>query len=135
MDIPHIIPYVLYPSSQSIRKRRSNVKPVKRERRPNLRYLNNQHLSEQRALERLYADLVGPICPVPPGKQYRYLLIVMDDYSRYLACKALQRKRDAGEVLIEIINQIKAATDLRVNQGQADWGGEFRNTDLEKELF
>jgi len=34
----------------------------------------------------------------------------------------------------DLENQMEAATNLRVSQVQADWGGELQNTDLEKEL-
>jgi len=36
--------------------------------------------------------------------------------------------------LIEIINLLENRTNLRTNQVQADWGGEFRNTELAIEL-
>jgi len=44
----------------------------------------------------------------------------MDDYSRYSACKPLQKKSDARAALIEIINIMEAATNLQVSQVQAN---------------
>ena len=32
-------------------------------------------------LERIHADLIGPIKTVTPGNQYQYLLVVVDDFS------------------------------------------------------
>lgn len=60
--------------------------------------------------------------------------MVIDDYSRYLVTKLLRKKSDAGNALIEVINQLEAAINLRVSQIQADWGGEFRNKGLQEEL-
>ena len=87
-----------------------------------------------RPLERLHADLVGPITPTTPSTQYRHLLVVTDDYSRYVATKPLRTKNETTEELIEIINALEKATTHQVTQIQADWGGEFRNKELAIEL-
>jgi transposase InsO family protein len=96
-----------------------------------------------RPLERLHADLVGPIYPVTPGNQFKYLLIVTDDFSRYVTIKPLQKKSDTTKGLIEIIDAFEAACNprekvkqvtSRVHQVQADWGGEFRNYNLKEKL-
>jgi len=88
----------------------------------------------QRPLGRLHADVVGPIEPVTPGTQFRYLLVVTDDFSRYMITKPLRKKSDAADALIEIINALEKATSLTVKAIQADWGGKFRNKDLREEL-
>lgn len=86
-------------------------------------------------LERLHADLVVPINPMTPGKQYRYLLVIVDDYSRYMVVKALQKKSQTREVLMSIITSLETACNYgKVKAVQADWGGEFRNKELEEEL-
>jgi len=36
--------------------------------------------------------------------QYQYLLVVVDDFSRYVSVKPLKKKSEAGGALIEIIN-------------------------------
>jgi len=69
-------------------------------------------------MERIHADLIGPIKPSTPSKEYKYLLNIIEDYSRY----------------ITVINEMEAATNLRLSKIQADWGGEFRNQELEIEL-
>jgi len=76
---------------------------------------------------RIHADLIGPIKPSTPSKEYKYLLNVIEDHSRYIITKLLRTKKDTGQALINIINAIEAATSLRISQIQADWGGEFRN--------
>ena len=85
-------------------------------------------------LERLHCDLVGPVKPHTPEKQFQYLLLVTDDYSRYMSAKPLRTKDETADALVEIINILEKATELPVKMIQADWGGEFRNKDLQIEL-
>ena len=81
-----------------------------------------------RPLERIHADLVGPITPTSMGTQCKYLLVVSDDYSRYIMTRPLQKKSQTAEILLELIKTIEnMAQPYRVHQLQADWGGEFRN--------
>lgn len=85
-------------------------------------------------LERLHTDLVGPIKPVTPSKQYRYLLVVTDDFSRCVTTTTLRTNDETTDKLISIINALEQATIHHVTQIQADWGGEFHNKDLSMEL-
>jgi len=94
----------------------------------------NQTIRTKKPLERIHADLIGLIKPVTPGNQYQYLLVVVDDFSRYISVKPLKKKSEVGDALIEIMNLLENRTNLRTNQVQADWGGEFRNTELAIEL-
>jgi len=85
-------------------------------------------------MERIHADLIGPIKPSTPSKEYKYLLNIIEDHSRYITVIPLRAKKDAGNALIKVINEMEAATHLRLSKIQADWGGEFRNQELETEL-
>jgi len=85
-------------------------------------------------MERIHADLIGPIKPSTPPKEYKYLLNIIEDHSRYIMTIPLQAKKDARNALIKAINEMEAATNLRLSKIQADWGGEFRNQELEIEL-
>ena len=87
-----------------------------------------------RPLERLHADLVGPIKPTTPSTQYKYLLTVTDDYSRYVVTTRLKAKSGTTDALINTVNALEKATTHQVSQIQADWGGEFRNKELANEL-
>jgi len=87
-----------------------------------------------RIMERIHADLIRPIKPSTPSKEYKYLLNVIEDHSRYIITKPLRTKKDTRQAFINIINAMEAATNLRISQIQANWGGEFRNQDLEAEL-
>jgi hypothetical protein len=96
-----------------------------------------------RPLERIHADLIGPIKPVTPGNQFKYLLTTTDDFSRYVVTKPIKMKSDTTDALIEIIDAFETACNpsqteqqliLKVHQVQANWGGEFRNDRLAEKL-
>ena len=70
--------------------------------------------------ERIHCDLVGPIKPPTLGKQYQYLLVVTDDYSRYMSAKLLRTKDETTNVLVEIINILEKASEHSVKYIQAD---------------
>ena len=85
-------------------------------------------------LERLHCDLVGPIKPATLGKQYQYLLVVTDDYTRYMSVKLLKTKDETTNALVEVLNILEKASEYPAKMIQADWGGEFHNKDLQTEL-
>ena len=80
-------------------------------------------------LERLHADLIGP------WKEWlgkKYALTIMDDYSRFCTAIPIHAKSDTKRALKEWITQIETLTNQKVATIQADWGGEFRNNDLQQ---
>ncbi|MBC8079188.1 MAG: DDE-type integrase/transposase/recombinase, partial [Gorillibacterium sp.] len=83
-------------------------------------------------LERVHADLIGPITPESRG--YKYLLVIIDEHSRYNLAIPLKRKSDAGVRLLETISSLERLTGEKVQQIQADWGGEFQNAETQGEL-
>jgi transposase InsO family protein len=85
-----------------------------------------------RPLERVYADLLGPLKTEADGK--KYLLNVVDDYSRITFVKGLRRKDDAGIVMLGIIEQAERISAHKTTNFQVDNGGEFRNKILEQQL-
>jgi len=85
-------------------------------------------------MEWIHTNLIRPIKLSTPSKEYRYLLNIVEDHSRYIITIPLRAQRDAKDALIKVINEMKAATNLRLSQIQTNWGGEFRNQDLEIEL-
>jgi len=87
-----------------------------------------------RLMECLHVDLIGPIKPATLSKEYKYLLNIIEDYSRYMIVIPLRTKAAASSALIKAINEMEAATNLRLSKLQANWGGEFRNQELETEL-
>jgi transposase InsO family protein len=83
-------------------------------------------------LEWLHTDLIGPIKPESRGN--RYLLVITDDYSRYIIAISIRQKSDAAENLINVINVLERITKKQTKQIQADFGGEFRGTEFITEL-
>lgn len=79
---------------------------------------------------------MGPIKPITPGTQYQYLLVVTDDFSRYVITKPLRTKDETPDKLVETINALEKTTNNQylVSQIQADWSDEFRNKELATEL-
>ena len=94
----------------------------------------NGTIRTSKPLERLHADLVGPMKPITPSTQYRCLLVTTDDVSQYVVTKPIRTKNETTDALVEIINALEKATTHQVSQVQADWGGEFRNKELSTEL-
>lgn len=85
-------------------------------------------------LERLHPDLVGPVKPITPSTQYTYLLVVTDDFNRYMTTTQLTNQDGTTDALISMMNAMEKATSPQVSQIQADWVGEFRNEELAMEL-
>jgi len=91
-------------------------------------------------LERIHVDLIGPIDTPTPGKQNKYLMMMVEDHSRYMVTHAIPTKGNAEDAFIVIINKLEKAVSsaherpIHLSQIQADWGGEFRNSKLITEL-
>jgi hypothetical protein len=88
-----------------------------------------QKIRTTRPFERIHADLIGPIKPVAPGNQFKYLLTTMGDFSRYVVTKPIKMKSDTMDAPIEIIDVFKTAFNppqmeqqltLKVHQVQAN---------------
>jgi transposase InsO family protein len=95
-------------------------------------YKQANSIRTTRILQRIHADLVGPFRTEARG--FRYMLVIMDDFSRY--CTAIPLKTKAGTevatALMGFIEQLETITSKKVTQIQADWGGEFRNKDIQQ---
>ena len=79
----------------------------------------------QETLERLHCDLIGPMETEWLGK--KYVLTIIDDFSRYCIAIPIRSKSDTTETLKQAIKEIQLATGRKVKSIQADWGGEFKN--------
>ena len=86
-------------------------------------------IRSKQPLEWLHADLIGPFAKEWLGK--KYTLTMMDDYSRYCIAIPIRAKSDTKEKVKQWINLLENQTSHNVQSIQADWGGEFRNKDLE----
>ncbi|CAI7933497.1 unnamed protein product [Closterium sp. NIES-54] len=81
-------------------------------------------------LQTLHVDVWGPACVRGQGHE-RYLLLVVDDYSRYTTVFPLRSKGEVPEVLIDWIRGARRqlsesfGSDLPVLRLHSDRGGEF----------
>jgi len=78
-------------------------------------------------LERIHCDLVGPTKPPIPGTN---ILVVTNNYTRYMSAKPLKTKDETTNALVEILNILEKGEEQPLKMIQADWGGEFCNKDL-----
>ena len=86
-------------------------------------------IRSERPLEKIRADLIGPFSKEWLGK--KYVLTAMDDYTRYCTAIPIKAKSDTKGALRVWIKMLETQCSPQiVTQLQADWGGEFRNTEL-----
>jgi transposase InsO family protein len=82
-----------------------------------------------RPLELLHGDLCGPITPATPSGN-RYILLLVDDYSRYMWLTLLPSKDGAALA----IRRVQAAAERKSGHQlvalRTDWGGEFTSANL-----
>nr|GFA59833.1 putative ribonuclease H-like domain-containing protein [Tanacetum cinerariifolium] len=79
----------------------------------------------------LHMDLYGPI-RVQSINGKRYVLVVVDDYSRYTWVFFLHSKDEASEVIISFIKKTQVNLQLQVQRVRTDNGTEFKNKTLAK---
>nr|GEY89663.1 hypothetical protein [Tanacetum cinerariifolium] len=79
----------------------------------------------------LHMDLCGPM-RVESINGKRYVLVVVDDYSRYTWVFYLHSKDEASEVIISFIKKTQVNLPLQVQRVRTDNGTEFKNKTLAK---
>ncbi|GKB84092.1 retrovirus-related pol polyprotein from transposon TNT 1-94 [Tanacetum coccineum] len=77
----------------------------------------------------IHMDLCGPM-HVESINGKRYVLVVVDDYSRYTWVFFLHSKDEASEVIISFIKKTKVNLQLQVQRVRTDNGTEFKNKTL-----
>ena len=99
------------------------------------RPLNRPSPSDQakvasRVGERIHVDLCGPV--QEHGVVYQYVLVLVDDYSRWTEVHFLQSKGEAAGRVKEYIVKNKRQENWVTKRLRSDNGGEFVNSDLEE---
>nr|GEX83015.1 retrovirus-related Pol polyprotein from transposon TNT 1-94 [Tanacetum cinerariifolium] len=79
----------------------------------------------------LHMDLCGPM-RVESINGKRYVLVVVDDYSRYTWVFFLHSKDEASDVIISFIKKTQVNLQLQVQRVRTDNGMEFKNKTLDK---
>nr|GFB17386.1 integrase, catalytic region, zinc finger, CCHC-type, peptidase aspartic, catalytic [Tanacetum cinerariifolium] len=77
-------------------------------------------------LNTLHIDLCGPM-QVQKIKGKKYILVIMDDYSRFSWFKFLRSKDETSDVVIKFITQIQVGLNKTVRYIRTDNGTEFVN--------
>ncbi|KAI3669326.1 hypothetical protein L6452_40558 [Arctium lappa] len=90
--------------------------------------------STSSALELLHMDLCGPMRTVSINGK-KYVLVMIDDYSRYTWLEFLRNKSDAQELIIAFIKRIQVRLQLPVRTIHSDNGTEFKNVTLQRYLI
>nr|GEX29603.1 retrovirus-related Pol polyprotein from transposon TNT 1-94 [Tanacetum cinerariifolium] len=85
--------------------------------------------TNQEKLYILHVDLCGPMC-VASGK--KYILFIVDDYSRFTRVKCLRSKDEAPDFIIKFLKMIQVRLKTHVWQIRTDNGTEFVNQTLRK---
>ena len=78
-----------------------------------------------RVLERIHADLIGPLSKEWLGK--KYILTILDDYSRYCTAIPIRDKTHASDKTKEWILALENITGKTTVFIQTDWGTEFND--------
>jgi transposase InsO family protein len=87
-----------------------------------------------RKLELVHADLHGPLRTPSKGKGARFVLSLIDDFTRRLWLFSLKAKSDAAECINAWIQRVEVESGHKLYKFRTDRGGEFTGKDLEKLL-
>ncbi|GKB36210.1 retrovirus-related pol polyprotein from transposon TNT 1-94 [Tanacetum coccineum] len=85
--------------------------------------------SSKRRLQLLHMDLCGPI-RVESINGKKYVLVIVDDYSRYTWTHFLRSKDETPEVLIDFLKLVQRGLHAQVRTVRTDKGTEFLNKTL-----
>ncbi|GJT66140.1 retrovirus-related pol polyprotein from transposon TNT 1-94 [Tanacetum coccineum] len=86
--------------------------------------------SSKGGLHLLYTDLCGPM-RVQSINGKKYIIVIVDDYSRYTWTHFLRSKDETPKVLINFLKMIQRGLQAQVITVRADRGTEFLNKTLE----
>nr|GEV69381.1 retrovirus-related Pol polyprotein from transposon TNT 1-94 [Tanacetum cinerariifolium] len=85
--------------------------------------------SSKRRLQLLHMDLCGPM-QVESINRRKYVLVIVDDYSRYTWTHFLRSKDETPEVLINFLRLVQRGLHAQVRTVRTDKGMEFLNKTL-----
>ncbi|KAJ9542658.1 hypothetical protein OSB04_029164 [Centaurea solstitialis] len=87
----------------------------------------------QSPLEMLHMDLCGPM-RIQSISGKKYILVMVDEYSRYTWLEFIRMKSEAPELIIKFIKRIQVLLQLPVRKIRSDNGTEFKNATLDAYL-
>ncbi|PKU68032.1 Retrovirus-related Pol polyprotein from transposon TNT 1-94 [Dendrobium catenatum] len=77
-------------------------------------------------LELIHSDVWGP-SPIPSHQGFKYYVIFVDDFSRYIWLFLLMHKFEVTNIFIQFVHFIERQTKYKVQTVRIDGGGEFVN--------
>lgn len=84
-------------------------------------------------LEIVHSDVCGPMeNPTPGGK--RYILTLIDDFSRYTNIFLLEKKSEVTQKIVEFVRFVKNKFGKKPKAIRSDRGGEYMNRELQQFL-
>ncbi|GJS23985.1 retrovirus-related pol polyprotein from transposon TNT 1-94 [Tanacetum coccineum] len=87
--------------------------------------------TNQEKLYLLHMDLCGPMC-VASVNGKKYILVIVDDYSRFTWVKCLRSKDEAPDFIIKFLKMIQVRLKTHVRRIRTDNGTEFQNGVVER---
>ena len=82
-----------------------------------------------RTLELLHIDLMGPARVQSLGEK-KYILVAVDDFTRYTWVMLLKDKDEALKKMIHVCKKLQVEKDTVIARIRSDHGREFENTEL-----
>ncbi|KAJ9560845.1 hypothetical protein OSB04_006005 [Centaurea solstitialis] len=80
----------------------------------------------EKPLQLIHMDLCGPM-RVQSINGKKYVLVMVDDYSRYTWVKFLRSKDEAPEIIISVLKEVQVNLQSQVQKIRSDHGTEFKN--------
>lgn len=89
-------------------------------------FKSKKQVSSSKHLELIRMDLCGPIRIQSNGGK-KYILVVVDDYTRFTCTMFLKPKDETYDVLITFVRIISTKLNLKITGITFDHGTEFEN--------
>ena len=91
------------------------------------KHLDTQTSATSRPLKLLHLDLMGLTRTESLGGK-RYIMVVVDDFTRYTWAILLQSKSDAPEHIEALCTRLQNEKSLKIDRIRSDHGKEFDNS-------
>ena len=93
------------------------------------RHSSISEVQTSRPLELLHIDLMGPVRVQSLGGM-KYILVVMDDFTKYTWVVLLKDKSEATDNMIHLCKKLQVEKNILIAWIRSDHGREFENSKL-----
>ena len=104
--------------------------PCQLRKQTKAKHLGTQTSDTSRPLELLHLDFMGPTRTESFGGK-RYIMVVVDDCTRYTLVILLRSKSDAPEHIETLCTRLQNEKNLKIDRISSDHGKEFKNSYME----